>query len=229
MERIAPLLAFLATACAPARMELPAPLAEDAALPAKGAHALTGDVRFGAWTATGVRRGWTLGETTSTWALDEKKARRTYRFDQLGPDGQSWSTRCGTDYQGSEVGWESADGRSQTTVPVTAYSTLVCTIATGDDRPDWLLQLHTEETGLTGTLGDGSRSLRVVENHDLARTSIDSGSAAGFIFYDGETPVAAVEVLNKGRVWLPGDDEPDREHALAAAATALLLYRDLGR
>ena len=220
---------LLAAACAPARMQLPPPLAEDAALPVKGAHALLGDVRFGPWTATGVRRGLAIGETSSTWVLDEKKARRTYRFEQLGPDGQSWPTRCGTDYQGSDIGWESADGRSRTSVPVTAYSTLVCTVSTGAGRPDWLLQLHTEDTGLTGTLGDGSQSLRVVENHDLAGTSLDAGSAAGFVFFDGETPVAAVEVLNKGRVWLPEGGDPDRQHALAAAATALLLYRDLGR
>ncbi len=51
--------------------------------------------------------------------------------------------------------------------------------------------------------------------------------AAGYLLtLRGET-VAAVEIINRGAVWIHPAVEPEMRGALAAAAAALLLHQDL--
>ena len=45
----------------------------------------------------------------------------------------------------------------------------------------------------------------------------------------GGRAVGAVEVINDGRVWLAPDLTPAQQSALAAAAAALMIHRDLSR
>lgn len=60
--------------------------------------------------------------------------------------------------------------------------------------------------------------------HRAARSNLPSGEPFGYEIRLDERPLAIVETINRGRVWIDSD-APDRDD-LAAAAAALLLFDD---
>jgi hypothetical protein len=52
-------------------------------------------------------------------------------------------------------------------------------------------------------------------------------ATTGYEFRDADGVIGAVEVLNRGAVWLSGDLGAERRRTLAAASAALLLLEDL--
>ena len=53
------------------------------------------------------------------------------------------------------------------------------------------------------------------------------GAPTGYIFRVGGRPVGAVEVINKGTVWLNNSVSPKVRSALAATSVIMLLYKDI--
>lgn len=92
----------------------------------------------------------------------------------------------------------------------------------------WRLELsETRERPLSGSLYYGSSSLKVIGTENLAGTPLPLDETSGYLFEMDNEPVAAVEVINDGAVWiLPTIDDRYRS-PVAAASSALLLFEEL--
>ncbi len=100
-----------------------------------------------------------------------------------------------------------------------------------DQAGAWNLALAEERGGvlLNGTQTDGQTAYRVEGSRQLAGTSIPLTENAGFLIYDGTRLVAAVDLVNAGSVRFDQALAPAQREPLAAAAAALLLYRDISQ
>lgn len=92
-------------------------------------------------------------------------------------------------------------------------------------RGSGTLRVHATAMGQeTGTIdfGDTKWALRSV--HRFRGSSIPSGPPLGYEFEGGGRVVAAVEVINQGRVWIDPAVSPRDQERLAVAIMVLLLY-----
>jgi hypothetical protein len=92
------------------------------------------------------------------------------------------------------------------------------------DRKWRMLIEESNDRPMNGTLTTDDRAIHVVGTNRIAGGIVPVAGASGYEFRDGTTTVAAVEVINDGRVWI---QTPRDEALLAAAAAGLLLLEDL--
>jgi hypothetical protein len=104
---------------------------------------------------------------------------------------------------------------------------LVCTLKhEGGEEPSKLvMEQSINERTLTGIMTDGATQIEISATHKLTTTSFEAGIPTGYIFNIKDRPAGAVEVINKGVVWLNKSVTPEVRSALAATSAALLLYQ----
>lgn len=92
-------------------------------------------------------------------------------------------------------------------------------------RGDGTLRLHATALGHeTGTLDYGDTRWELSSVHRFQGSSVPSGPPLGYELTGGGRVVAAVEVINQGRVWLDPAVSPRDQERLAVAIMVLLLY-----
>jgi hypothetical protein len=224
---LAPVLALLASAsagCATARMKVDPTLSTVQPLPVTGANPRRwGEpVRFGPHATGKVRGTDTLG-----WSLGLlggpgfSGSHRPYAWTATGPSG-ALDAEC--HQEGLEV---FAQGGSLTfdVRGATGQPALACAFRAAPGAAPWTLALRATgrpDPAYRGELRGGGGVYAVRSVHALEGSPVPMGTPAGYaVERDGQV-VALVETMNAGRVWLPG---PADEGALAAAATALLLFQ----
>ncbi len=74
---------------------------------------------------------------------------------------------------------------------------------------------------------DGATRIDISATHKLATTPLLVSEPTGYIFHIDGRPVGAVEVINKGTVWLNNSVTPETRSALVATSAVLLLYQDI--
>ncbi len=220
--------------CTPARMAVPPDVN------ASGASALQVSGRqsinifdetfaFGSYQLLTVDRGWTRSTTWGFFGLENVNASQELSFVLQTPQGENWNCGCASNVdtrslrlflpeQQSEMRWELAGGRSY-----------VCGFQAPDGKLWRLAMARSRSDGLLhGLLHGESFQLAVDASNRLSGTGFSLvGEASGYTFSLGAGRMAAVEVINEGRVWLPGDER--LRNPVAAAAAALLLYQDIGQ
>jgi len=75
-----------------------------------------------------------------------------------------------------------------------------------------------------GTFSAGKHSMEVVHSVEMKGTDWPHVEPTGYYFVQGDRYVAAVQIGKLGKVWLHRDLTKSWRHAVAAAATALLLH-----
>ena len=98
----------------------------------------------------------------------------------------------------------------------------------GPDGDRWTLVLTERAPNLTGTIQpeegiDGAR-LDVRSVHRLEGSKWPLAEPAGYEISEGGRVVAAIETINRGRVWIGSDLDADTRQRVAAVAAALLLF-----
>lgn len=228
----APLLAALALlACTEARMALHPTVAQVPALAVKGRDGLKWreGFTFGPWTVRKVDRGWT---TTSTWSVlgvSSASASQKLEFQVVRAGRPVLQAQATTGARQKEL-----EGYLLGVVPVQLTLADRATLAVsfleqGETDPARALRLllHGPAEGpLSGTLVvPGGEPVQIEGTRRLAGTSIAAGETTGYTFLRGGRAVGAVEVINAGRVFLDPALSDGDQGALAAASSALLLYR----
>jgi len=93
---------------------------------------------------------------------------------------------------------------------------------------EWTLRLaETRDRPLEGTLASGGQTLAVRGTRRLAGTALLYGETSGYVVEQAGRPVAAVEVINAGAVWVDPALEPATRGPVVAALAALLLFEEL--
>lgn len=219
MKRFAILL-LLAAACAsvePARIAIP-----PAAVNVEGANPRRWNqpLSFGAWRTSSVNEGTTRSFLVDLGMLDVGKTDQAYRMTLEGT-GVPTNVECHT----REIVVGSAGVFLQASLgrePI-----LVCGFTRGQLRSVLALtRTGKPEPSLVGELRQvGGTTYDVRSVHRAAGGGLPGGEPFGYEIVRGERPFAVVETVNRGRVWI--DPEAPNRDDLAAAAAALLLFRDV--
>ncbi len=183
-------------------------------------------LKFGPWLMSEVDRDWT-SSTSSSWSLilvskSEISSRQGYRF-VLNKSGQpAFAVECLTAHASSEVdiglftieeGSTFLSGRVFRPDGKTVVASLNLPVS-GSESP--------------GRIDFGGRSWSVAPEY---RTS--QGNAyldhSGFVLRAGSTAIAAVQTVNKARIWLSSSLPEEDKDMAAALLCALALYKDIGK
>lgn len=225
--------ALLLAGCQSARLAVPADLESRAEVfPCIGRSGLKLSERFsfGPYEVIHVRRGWTRRHAWSIGPYEHSAAGQQLEFTLQAPSGQAWQGQAATGVRQKDLTGLSLGGGDLTWGLAQNIHYLV-RISPPDGDSIWSLALAegARDTTLNGTFSDGRQSYRVEGSHQLAGTPMPLLDTAGFLIFDDRQLVAAVDLLNAGSVHFDRRIEPERRDALAAAATALLLYRDISK
>ncbi|HUG11807.1 MAG TPA: hypothetical protein VMM36_12370 [Opitutaceae bacterium] len=211
-----------------AAMRLPAELATVERVPVKGRQGwkLVERVQFGDCDVYEVRRSFTKGGDLRVGRVvfyEGSKRRQTFGFTLAGPDGAVWHGGAATnvrrhalDHDGFEIALRDRSGFMARLEP--------------DAAPDdgWTLDLtETFDRPLKGTLKRGERTITVTGTNKLAATPLPLDETTGYVFESGGKPVAAVEVINNGAVWISSTIDASDRAPVTAAIAALLLFEEL--
>lgn len=216
---------LLLPGCRAARMPLPEALSATERMPVSGRQGLRlkgQDLSFGPFQAHGVARSWTAGRARGGSRATHSDRRQSYRFSLREGAREYWHVACQATLTRVTVDAVLVD------ILPTDESALYCNIQSAEDAStSWELVLReSRERPLAGTLTLGNQGLDVVGTNRIER-SLPLGTTTGYEVREGGSAIGAVEVINKGAVWMRGDLDPDRRRLLGAAAAALLLLDDL--
>jgi hypothetical protein len=215
--------------CTTARMAVPSALRATPGLPAEGRNTLSFNeaFRFGPYEVEEVHRGWGRKTTVGIMAYQWGTARQKYRFVLRTPAGGRWTAHCATGVRRKDLEMTGFLG-GQLDVSLESDVLFSCELHPPQGEA-WRLVMEqgTADQVMRGVLGRGETRMDVAGTRRLEGSPIQLTEAAGYEFLESGQPVAAVQVMNQGIVWLPDALEGERRDAVAAASTALLLYRDL--
>ena len=229
---VALFLLSLAVGCTTARLAVPADLeARSDAYPCvgRGGFTLSEKFSFGPYEVIDVKRGWTHRVAWSIALYERSRARQQYEFALRAPSGQTWRGQAATGVRKQDLKDTVAGG--ELTWGLTREVNFVARLGRDGEPGAWNLALAEERGGvlLNGTLTDGQTAYRVEGSRQLAGTSIPLMENAGFLIYDGTRLVAAIDLVNAGSVRFDQSLTSEKREPLAAAAAALLLYRDVSQ
>lgn len=222
--------------CQMAHMALPEALqSETSELTVEGRFFLifSDSFQFGPYRVTDVDRGWTTtgGYSLSIGDFDfgDSEAEQSYEFSINEPDRPSRDVQCTTTADWSQMETDGFLG-GRFGVEFSSNQQLVCTLTQdGGEAPLKLamaLSAAAGETALQGVMMVGATQIDISGTHGVDATPLHVRTPTGYIFHIGARPVGAVEVINKGTVWLNNSLTPETRSALAAASSVLLLYQD---
>ena len=223
--------------CQVAHMALPQDLpGESSELTVEGRSLLIvrDSIHFGLYRVTDIHRGWTKGEGFSishgTTEISSSQAKQKYEFSVNEPDRATWEVHCATGADWSQLETQGFLGGGFA-IEFSSNQQLVCTLKQeGGETPSKLVMAQSasaNETALQGVMTDGATRIDISATHKLDTTPLQVSAPTGYIFHIGGRPVGAVEVINKGTVWLNDSVTPETRSALAATSAVLLLYQDI--
>jgi hypothetical protein len=207
-------LSLALSACTTAQLDLPVN-----AVPVTGANPRrwNAPIAFGEWRTEAVNEGTHRSFLADLGIIDIGKADEAYRLTINGV-----AVECHTRdlvVGGAGVFVDPSLGKS----PL-----LVCGYrrASGTRSVLSLTRTGAVEPTLRGELRElGGPSLQVRSLHRAKGSRFPSSEPFGFEILSGDEPVAIVETINQGRVWIDPQAVANRD-TLAAAAASLLLFRD---
>ncbi len=225
------MLLFLA--CHTARMLVPgdlAKVAEEMKVEGRQRFTLKESFTFGPYNVKNVHRGWTKATTIGFFGFSETKAKQSFEFTLQPAEGESWQGKCATgvnredlkikDFLGGTLDWG-----------ISNEITFLANLLQEGAKQPWRLVMSdlgsSKKPQFKGILTDGEQKFAVESTHRFQGSPIPSSDPIGFLIsVDGEV-ITAVEVINKGAVWMQPSLSGALRDALAAAAAALLLYDDI--
>jgi hypothetical protein len=189
---------------------------------------------FAPYQVTDVNRGWTKGKgfsiSSGTTEFSTSEAKQKYEFSVNESGRATWEVQCATVADWSQLETEGFFGGGFT-IEFSSNKQLVCTLKQeGSEKLSKLIMAQSasaNETALQGIMTDGTTRIDVSATHKLDTTPLQVSTPTGYIFHIQDRPVGAVEVINKGTVWLSNSVTPEIRSALAATSAVLLLYQDI--
>jgi hypothetical protein len=184
---------------------------------------------FGDFEVTDIKRGWLRRSKLDVFGFTSEKARQSYTFKITMRGEPAWQAQCATGIKRKDLELDNfLDTRGTLKVELESETLFACTFATPDNK-EWKLVMSqgTRDWFLNGILTDGSKQIGVNGTRELAGGAWPMMDPTGYHFLFNGQVVGAVEVLNAGAVWLDASLDGEVRKAVAAASSALLLYRDI--
>ncbi|MFH1059124.1 MAG: hypothetical protein V1797_10680 [Pseudomonadota bacterium] len=223
--------------CTVARMDVaPSLRAATVEMPVSGREVMGMDraIAFGPYRTVGVNRSWTsttgFGAAWGNVDYSHLNSSQRYQFNLVAPGAAPMTCQCAV---GAHRQWLDLDMGSggELNMQLAGQNSLACALVPADGGPPWRLVLGRSagSAAFTGVLTSRQKAFNLRGSQRLAGSSIPLGEATGYEFVYAGQPVAAVEVINDGAVYMPPGPPDDEHRALAAAAAAILLHMEIGR
>lgn len=223
-------LVLLLSACSTAQVRLPAGFSDQAEAYEVSGHSprrFGEPVRFGPYSALEMREGSTFSWTVPALVADLTRTSRPYAYTLVAREQPPVQVQCHARAWTAGSGDESR--RLEVDLTAMAGPLLACGLSL-DGQEAQPLQIVREAGRYDGRLAaPWGRQYAVRAIHAYDSTPVASGIPTGYAIVDGDSTLAVVDVVNRGRVHLVrGLDEDQRVYFAAAAAALLLLDPELG-
>ncbi|AKC87086.1 hypothetical protein [Pseudoxanthomonas suwonensis] len=224
------LLVIPLSACTTAQVRMPEGFAADAVAYEVSGHSprrFNEPVRFGPYSALEMREGSTFSWGLPLAAVDVDRSSKPYAYTMVARGLPPVEVQC------RSRAWTAGTGREsrRATVDLTpmAGPLLACGLQV-DDYDVQLLEVARQGARMRGRLqAPWGREYAVHGLNAYEGSPIAAMEPTGYAITDGDTTLAVVDVLNRGRVHLDGSlDDDQRVYFAAAAAALLLLDPELG-
>lgn len=198
-------------------------------LPVEGRKAFkpNGSFSIGPYKVANVDRGWKNAGGFSILGYENINLNQQYEFSLQDNAGRKWyvfgASRLQEKNLRSGNGITLAVGKnleyfaSHFTSPVSGQWRLLTV-----DPGQYLMRKKFE-----GELSNGSTNYKVMPVYKMEDAKLPSSDIVGYEFLNDGKRIAAVQVINNGKVWLAPALEEDERLVLLSAASSLLLYNKL--
>ena len=216
--------------CRMARMAVPESLTSDAAeMEVKGRQRFSfkESLSFGPFRITDVDRGWTQTSSSGSAWFSSSKAKQSYEFTLRETNSPTWEAQCATGVNKRELNFDDFLGGELEIEMASVY--FACSFKRRSEKGRWRLVMSqsASEMVLNGILTDGKERIQINGSQKLQGSPIPLSDPTGYEFVHKKRIIGAVEVINKGGVWILPSIDSEIRSVLAAASSALLLYRDI--
>jgi hypothetical protein len=192
----------------------------------RGLAAFNSTMSFGPFKVTDMHRGWTKGEGFTILGFGSSKAKQKYEFSINESGGEAWIVQCA-----SGAKWKKLKGflGEGITTEFGTNKQLFCTMEQeGTNELAKLVMKQTRhELVMEGVMTVGGNKIDISVIYKVAGSPFKLSDPTGYTFHIEGRPVGAVEVMNKGTVWITNSAEPEVRSAIAAASAVLLMYQDV--
>jgi len=112
---------------------------------------------------------------------------------------------------------------------LSSHALFTCEFSPPNRKGLWkmVMKQETQNLVMDGLLGHNTIRISVKGTRELEGGAWPLTEATGYLFYRDQDLIGAVDVLNQGAMWMKKGLSVDMRGAVAAAASALLLHRDL--
>lgn len=186
-----------------------------------------GSFHIGEYKVANVNRGWQKAGGFSILGYENIRMSQRYEFSLQDVTGNEWYVFGASQLQEKNL-------RSDNGITLAVGRNLEYFVShfTSPESGQW--RLLTVDPGqylmrkkFEGELSNGSDHYKVVPVYKMEDSKLPSSDIAGYEFQSGGERVAAVQVINNGKVWLAPDLGDDTRMVLLSAAASLLLYDKL--
>lgn len=230
---LALLTALLLSACQSPQLVLSPELREQTrAMDVSGRQGFTWGrtLSFGEFKTSEVRRGWPT-RTRVQFVLAFERAQQKLSFTQFGPGAQTAEVMAVGRFRSTEIPLLNG----HLIVSPDYQNVFGGKVVMNDGQTVWDFVIDDPDGGTlrpvpgSASTADGRQQLRIepvrrLEGQAAFMPALDTW---GFEFRENGQVIAAVAVVNNGRVWIRADLSPERQQLVAALSSALLLRANL--
>lgn len=189
---------------------------------------------FEPYQVTDIHRGWTRGKgwsiSSGATELGSSKAKQKYEFSVSESGRAAWGVQCAAGAKWSQLETDGFLG-GRFGVEFSSTRQLVCALKQegGGKLAKLVMAQSASEMVMEGVMTDGATRIDISVTYKVDSSPLKLGDPTGYIFHIGDRFVGAVEVINKGTVWIHNSVPPETRSTLAATSAVLLMYQDIGK
>jgi hypothetical protein len=174
-----------------------------------------------------VKRGWTRTSGFSIFVYENIKASQKYEFTMQPIGGEPWYIFAATKLQQKAINFQ--NGLNIALSPNFEY--YGCYFTSPESGQWHLLTVdpghYLARNKFEGELSNGNTFIKVTPVYKYEGHKMPSSEILGYEFWQDNTRLASVQVINNGKAWLKAGLSPDTRQVLANAMASLLLYEKL--
>ncbi len=182
---------------------------------------------FAPYHVADVHRGWVKGQGWSIAGFSSSKAKQKFEFSVSESGGAPWKVRCV-----SRADWNDAELQGflgNFSVQFSYDRSLACRMKRdgGGTPARFIMRQSASEMVMEGIMQDGDTRIDISVTYKVGSSPLRLGNPTGYLFHIDGRFVGAVEVINKGTVWMHKSVPPETRLALASASAVLLMLQDI--